>query len=266
VRRRRGARTGGRGGVILERVHVEAHRRPPRTRWPMSVPAVAQLAEEGLAFQAPITFLVGENGSGKSTIVEAIAEQFGLDAQGGRANRKYGNERPRTALGELLSVELGPEGHQWRQRTRLKRYGFFLRAETAFGLMNAVQGKPGYWEQHTSLMSHGEGFLTVFDAMFRSPGIYLMDEPDAALSFQSCLRLVELVHRLAASGSQLLVATHSPLLTALPGADVVELGADGLRRTTWDDLDLVTHWRGYLAAPRRYLRHLLDDADPTSGP
>ena len=106
-------------------------------------------------------------------------------------------------------------------------------------------------------MSHGEGFLTVFDAMFRSPGIYLMDEPEAALSFRSCLRLVGLVHRLAASGSQVVVATHSPLLTALPGADVVELGPHGLRHTTWDDLDLVTHWRSYLDDPQRYLRHLL---------
>jgi predicted ATPase len=223
----------------------------------MSVPAVAQLADEGLELRAPVTFLVGENGSGKSTIVEAVAEQFDLDAQGGRANRRYGNDRPPTALGEVLSVELGAEGHAWRRRTRLKRYGFFLRAETAFGLMAAVEGSPGYWEQHTSLMSHGEGFLTVFDAMFRSPGIYLMDEPEAALSFQSCLQLVGLVNRLAASGSQVVVATHSPLLTALPGAEVVELGAHGFRRVAWDDLDLVAHWRGYLADPRRYLRHLL---------
>ena len=244
--------------MILEQVHVEAHRRPPAGRWPMSVPAVAQLAQEGLTFRAPVTFLVGENGSGKSTVVEAVAEQFDLDARGGRANRKYGNDRPRTALGEVLSVELGAEGHRWRRRTRLKRHGFFLRAETAEGLMTVVEGSLGYWEEQTSLMSHGEGFLTVFDAMFRSPGIYLMDEPEAALSFQSCLRLVELVHRLAASGSQVVVATHSPLLTALPGADVVELGPHGLRHTTWGDLDLVTHWRSYLADPQRYLRHLLD--------
>ncbi len=244
--------------MIVERVHVEAHRRPPAGRWPMSVPAVAQLAQEGLTFRAPVTFLVGENGSGKSTVVEAVAEQFDLDARGGRANRKYGNDRPRTALGEALSVELGAEGHRWRRRTRLKRFGFFLRAETAEGLMTTVEGSLGYWEEQTSLMSHGEGFLTVFDAMFRSPGIYLMDEPEAALSFQSCLRLVELVHRLAVSGSQVVVATHSPLLTALPGADVVELGPHGMRHTTWDDLDLVAHWRSYLADPQRYLRHLLD--------
>ncbi len=119
--------------------------------------------------------------------------------------------------------------------------------------MNAVQGSPGYWEQHTSLMSHGEGFLTVFESMFVRPGIYFMDEPEAALSFRSCLRLVGLLQQLADPGSQVVVATHSPVLTALPGADVIELGEHGIRRTPWDDLDLVAHWRGYLHAPQRYL-------------
>jgi predicted ATPase len=245
--------------VILERLHVEPHRRLPDSRWPFSIPAVRDLVGPGLRLHAPVTVLVGENGSGKSTIVEAVAEWFGMDDQGGRANRRYASDRPRTALGELISAELGKEGHEWRRRTRLKRFGFFLRAETAFGLMNAVQGSPGYWEQHTSLMSHGEGFLTVFDAMLRSPGIYVLDEPEAALSFQSTLVLAARLHRLAQEGSQVLVATHSPVLSALPGADVVELGEHGLRRTSWDDLEVVAHWRSYLQDPGRYLRHLLTD-------
>ncbi|GAB4066771.1 AAA family ATPase [Angustibacter speluncae] len=245
--------------MILERLHVEPHLRPSDDHWPLSVPAVRQLADEGLRLHAPVTFLVGENGSGKSTIVEAAAECFDLDNQGGRANRKYASDRPPTALGEVLGVELGPEGHAWRRRTRLKRYGFFLRAETAFGLMNAVEGSPGYWEQHTSLMSHGEGFLTVFDAMLRSPGIYFFDEPEAALSFQSTLVLAARLHQLAEEGSQVVVATHSPVLSALPGADVVELGPHGLRRTAWEDLEVVGHWRSYLDDPARYLRHLLAD-------
>lgn len=245
--------------MILERLHVEPHRRLPSSRWPFSVPAVRDLADDGLALRAPVTVLVGENGSGKSTIVEAAAEWFGLDNQGGRANRKYASDRQRTLLGDLISAELGTQGHEWRRRTRLKRYGFFLRAETAFGLMNAVEGSPGYWEQRTSLMSHGEGFLTVFDAMLRSPGIYFFDEPEAALSFQSTLVLAARLHRLAEEGSQVVVATHSPVLSALPGADVVELGPHGLRRTAWEDLEVVGHWRSYLQDPARYLRHLLAD-------
>lgn len=245
--------------MILERLHVEPHRRLPASRWPFSVPAVRDLADQGLTLRAPVTVLVGENGSGKSTIVEAAAEWFGLDNQGGRANRKYASDRETTVLGGLISAELGKDGHEWRRRTRLKRHGFFLRAETAFGLMNAVQGSPGYWEQHTSLMSHGEGFLTVFDAMLRSPGIYFFDEPEAALSFQSTLVLAARLHQLAEEGSQVVVATHSPVLSALPGADVVELGPHGLRRTAWEDLEVVGHWRSYLDDPARYLRHLLAD-------
>jgi predicted ATPase len=245
--------------VILERLHVEPHRRPSGPQWPFSVPAVRDLAEHGLELRSPVTVLVGENGSGKSTLVEAAAECFDLDNQGGKANRKYASDREPTALGQLISAELGKEGHQWRRRTRLKRHGFFLRAETAFGLMNAVQGSPGYWDQLTSLMSHGEGFLTVFEAMLRSPGIYFLDEPEAALSFQSTLLLVARLHQLAQEGSQVVVATHSPVLSALPGADVVELGAHGLRRTTWDELEVVGHWRSYLESPQRYLRHLLEE-------
>ena len=102
-RRRRDAGPGGVGGavarVILERLHVEPHRRLPRSRWPFSVPAIAQLADEGLELRAPVTFLVGENGSGKSTLVEAAAECFDLDAQGGRANRKYASDRPPCSAG-----------------------------------------------------------------------------------------------------------------------------------------------------------------------
>ncbi len=248
--------------MLIDRVFVQAERTDTAhaAGWPLSVPAVAGLVGHGLELTAPVTFLVGENGSGKSTIVEAVAEAAGLDAQGGRANRKYVNDRPRTPLGELLEVDWGREGHQWRRRARLKRKGFFLRAETAFGLMNTVEGVPGYWDERTSLMSHGEGFLTVFDAMFREPGIYLMDEPEAALSFQSCLRLVELIHRLGRSGAQVVCATHSPVLASTPGASVVELGPDGFRHTSWADLEVVGHWRRYLEAPQRYLRHLLDDA------
>lgn len=94
--------------------------------------------------------------------------------------------------------------------------------------------------------------------MFDKPGLYLMDEPEAALSFMSCLRLVGLLHDLAESGSQFICATHSPLLSALPGAEVIEVGDHGARHTTWTDLDMVDHWRRYMADPGRYLRHIVD--------
>jgi predicted ATPase len=230
---------------------------PPEDRpWPLSVPCVAQLAEEDMTFERPVTMLVGENGSGKSTLVEAFAEAWGLDARGGRAGRKYGNDRPKTPLGEILRLESTSAGARQRGGSRNKRKGYFLRAETAFGFMEAVSGRAGYWDEDTSEMSHGEGFLTVFSAMFNEPGFYVLDEPEAALSFQSCLRLVDLMYQLGESGAQVICATHSPILAATPGADIIEVGDHGFRRTTWEDLALVDHWRRYMNNPTAYLRYV----------
>ncbi|MDT0450929.1 AAA family ATPase [Streptomyces hesseae] len=225
--------------------------------WPWSVPCVKELLAGGIVFDAPVTFLVGENGSGKSTIVEAIAEGFGLDAQGGRAGRKYGNNRPRTALGERVHLDFTSRGARMMAGPRTRKKGFFLRSETAFGLMGTVSGLPGYWEEDTSEMSHGEGFLAVFEAMFRQPGLYVMDEPEAALSFASCLRLVSLMHRLGRSGAQVVCATHSPVLASTPGARILEVGEHGIQPVEWRDLLLVDHWRRYLSEPEAYLRHLI---------
>ncbi|TYB47287.1 AAA family ATPase [Nonomuraea sp. PA05] len=90
------------------------------------------------------------------------------------------------------------------------------------------------------------------------PGLYLLDEPEAALSFQSCLRLAGLLHQVVREGGQIICATHSPILSALPGAQIVELGEDGIRSTEWDELQVVDHWRRFLAKPDFYLRHVLE--------
>ncbi|MGQ0778814.1 MAG: hypothetical protein ACT4NY_31125 [Pseudonocardiales bacterium] len=122
----------------------------------------------------------------------------------------------------------------------------------------ALGDVPGYWEDNTAEMSHGEGFLTVFGSMFRDPGFYVMDEPEAALSFTSCLQLVALMHQLGQSGAQVVCATHSPILAATPGAEIIEMGEHGLRRVDWADLELVDHWRRYLEHPKAYLRHITE--------
>lgn len=122
-----------------------------------------------MTFTQPLTFLVGDNGSGKSTLVEAIAEGFGLDSYGGRAARKTGRPDPtKTALGAVLRLETTASGARMLSEPRLKKRGFFLRAETAFDMTQNLGGVRGYWDDDTSEMSHGEGFLTVFDAMLAS--------------------------------------------------------------------------------------------------
>jgi predicted ATPase len=244
--------------MLVHRAYVPDSLRPPNLNaWPYTVPAVAELAEHGLTFREPVTFLVGENGSGKSTIVEAIAEGFKLDAYGGRARPRYGRPNLRkTPLGEVIRLETTVRG------TRLpatRKKGFFLRAETAFGMTENLGGVGGYWDDDTSAMSHGEGFLAIFRAMFNDRGLYIMDEPEAALSFSSCIRLVALMHQLGKSGAQVICATHSPILASTPGADVIEIGEHGTRRVKWSELDLVDHWRRYMENPDIYLRHALDE-------
>jgi predicted ATPase len=243
--------------MFVHRAYIPDDLRPANYRaWPYTVPAVAEMAEHGLTFTQPVTFLVGENGSGKSTIVEAIAEGFNLDSYGGRSGVKRGRPNPqKTPLGEVLRLETTVRG------TRLpasKKKGFFLRAETAFNMTENLGGVGGYWDDDTGAMSHGEGFLTIFRSMFRNPGIYLMDEPEAALSFTSCIHLVALMHQLGKSGAQIICATHSPVLAATPGADIIEIGDHGIRRAKWSELDLTDHWRRYLESPASYLRHAID--------
>jgi len=228
--------------------------------WPFTVPCVAALARDGLTLRSPVTFLVGENGSGKSTMVEGIAEAFGLDARGGKAGRKYVNDRAKTPLGVALRLGLTREGIRMRGGPRTRKKGYFLRAETTFGFAEAISGLPGYWSEDLSAISHGEGFLTIFQSMFRDPGLYLMDEPEAALSFTSCLRLVALMHELGRDGAQVICATHSPILASTPDADIIEVGDFGFRRSRWSDLAIVDHWRRYLGEPGAYLRHFIESS------
>ncbi|WTW92664.1 AAA family ATPase [Streptomycetaceae bacterium NBC_01309] len=225
--------------------------------WPFTLAPVRALAEGGgVELTRPVTFLVGENGSGKSTLVEAVADAAKIGSFGGKAGTKYAPPGVPTPLGEHLDVELTMAGVRMTMGPRRLRRGFFLRAETLFDLSRKVGGMPGFWSEDLEELSHGEGFLAVFDAMMREPGLYLFDEPEAALSFSSCLRLVGLMLDLAASGSQIICATHSPVLAATPGAQILELGDDGIREVPWQDLALVDHWARFMARPDAYLQHI----------
>jgi predicted ATPase len=108
-------------------------------------------------------------------------------------------------------------------------------------------------------LSHGEGFLEILRTRVNQPGFYLMDEPDAPLSFISCLGLAALLHDLAQAGSQIIVATHSPIVAAVPGATILELGDWGIRAAQWEELHLVSAWRRFLTDPDSYFRHLFSD-------
>jgi predicted ATPase len=222
----------------------------PRDRWPGDIPAVAALLDHGLELAPGVTFLVGENGSGKSTLVEAVAVAYGLSPEGGSTHSRHSTRTSESPLHEVLRVERGLGASRW---------GFFLRAETMHGwytYMESLEGRsrdPVFHE-----MSHGESFLAVLESRFDSPAFYCLDEPEAALSFSSTLALVGVLADVARAGGQVLCATHSPVLAALPGARILEVGDWGLRESRWEDLELVQHWKAYLDSPGRYPRHVVE--------
>ncbi|MEE4022069.1 AAA family ATPase [Gordonia sp. PKS22-38] len=222
------------------------------------VPSIAAIIDGAtLEFGSPITFVVGENGSGKSTVVEAIGEQFGLDPRGGRAGITGGNrDLPKSPLGELLTLDLTWAGQSMRRAPREDRQGFFFRAETVIEMNRRFTGVPGYWDADVEQQSHGEGFMHILETMLTRAGLYIFDEPETAFSFTSTLRFLAILTELAERGSQVICATHSPLLTATPGSTIIEMTDDGPTLVDWHDLSLVRHWRRFLAEPNSYLRHL----------
>lgn len=217
--------------------------------WPASIPAVGQVLREGLELPPGLTVLVGENGSGKSTLVEAIAMAFGLAAEGGTRHAQEGTRKTESPLHRWISLERSPGASRW---------GFFLRAETMHGYFTRQESFSSERDPVFHELSHGESFLAILRTRFDSPGLYCLDEPEAALSFSAQVALAGTFHDLAARGAQVVCATHSPLLAAVPGARILEVGPWGMRPTTWEELELVTHWRQYLAEPMRYLRHVID--------
>ena len=226
--------------------------------WPYSLPPVAQVLREGLELAPGVTFLVGENGSGKSTLVEAIAGAAGINPEGGSRNAHHSSRVTESPLGDLLRVVRSVGAPGW---------SYFLRAETMHGHFSYLEDLDDLYEARPQgararnplhRMSHGESFLQVFDQYFDQPGFYLMDEPESALSFTSCLVLVGVLDQLVRAGSQVVCASHSPVLTAFPGATILQVDSEGLTRVEWRELDLVDHMTRYLREPMAYLRHLLD--------
>ena len=221
-------------------------------QWPLTIPAVAQVAREGMDLAKGVTFLVGENGSGKSTIVEAVAMAFGLSPEGGSTHSMHATRRRSRRSGRRSGCIAG-----WRRPSGASSSG--PRPCTAGTPTSSSTPAPDNPDPRFHELSHGESFLALLETRFEGGGLYCLDEPEAALSFSSTLALIAVLQRVVAAKGQVLCATHSPVLASLPGARILEVGDWGLRETTWDDLELVAHWKRFLGAPQAYLRHLSDD-------
>jgi len=208
-----------------------------------------------------VTFFVGENGSGKSTLLEGIAEQCGFSLRGGNRNHNlntgYRFEGYESALAAHLSLGWTPK--------RINE-GFFMRAESFFNfasyidelavddrrILNAYGGKSLH-EQ-----SHGESFLSLFNNQFES-GLYILDEPEAALSPARIMAFMSVIHELEQSGrAQFLIATHSPMLICYPGAAIYQFDEDGVRETSYEETEHFTLTKSFLNNPAMYFRHLMN--------
>jgi predicted ATPase len=207
-----------------------------------------------------VTFLVGENGSGKSTLVEGVAVAAGLNAEGGSRSFSFATRSSESGLGRALRVGRAPG----RERS-----SFFLRAESYYNVATELERLdaepsssapllPAYCGTSPHERSHGESFLDLLVHRFRPGGFYLLDEPEAALSTRGCLSALTRIHDLVQQGSQFLIATHSPLLLAVPDARILEIGDDGtITPVHHDDTLPVRSTRRFLADPAAALRDLL---------
>jgi predicted ATPase len=232
------------------------HHPPALNEWPCTIPAVAQLiGNSGLDIPAGVTILTGENGSGKSTIIEALAAIY----------PRKGFENPYAMVtGVGSSEEDSPLRFHLRPKLAplASRAGFFLRAEAMHAFLGQVDQSEkafGYGPNKLQAQSHGESFLDVIRHRFEDVGVYFLDEPEAALSFQSSLALVALLDTMRRERSQVLISTHSPIIASLPGATLMELDDRGMHLVdSAEELSLMRHWKGFMESPQRYLRHLFD--------
>ena len=220
--------------------------------YPFSIPAVAAL-RAGLALDAAVTFLVGENGSGKSTLVEAIAAAAGFNPEGGSRNFAFATRESTSQLHEHLRLV---------RDARRPATGYFLRAESFFNVATEVERLDvgeGYGPRSLHEQSHGESFLSLALHRFGADGLYLMDEPEAALSPQGCVSLLRRIHDLVCDGGQFVIATHSPLLIGYPHATVYELSAHGIEQVRYAETSTFGLFEAFLAAPERFVQRLLED-------
>jgi len=232
---------------FVRSVRLERDQVPDFGKYPFNIPAIAQLDE--LKLDPRLTLLVGENGSGKSTLLEAIAIAAHFNPEGGTRNFSFATRPTESELHRHLRLIRG---------ARREKAGFFLRAESFFNVATVGEEAHDSWAGvHDK--SHGEAFLWLLENKFRPNGLYLLDEPEAALSPQRQLSALTIVHRLLGTGSQFVMATHSPILLAYPGALIYRLDDQGIAPTEYEQTEHYTITRSFLQNPARFFKTLFSD-------
>ena len=207
---------------------------------------------ETLSFHCPVTFFVGENGSGKSTLLEAMAIAEGFNPEGGTRNYSFSTYDSHSALWDAIRLS----------RSERAKWGYFLRAESFYNVATQEEeyGKlPGGKPMHLHERSHGESFLTMIRNNFNGPGLYFLDEPEAALSPQRQLTLLIEIDRCRKEGAQFFIVTHSPILLGLPGAELLTFDKGKVHLCCYEETDSYRITSMFLKDREQFLKHLLDE-------
>jgi predicted ATPase len=246
--------------VQLRRDRVESFE-----AYPFSLPAVRNL--EGIPLHPAVTFLIGENGSGKSTLMEAIAVAWGFNPEGGTKNFRFGTRASHSVLHQYIRLVKGV--------TR-PRDGFFLRAESFFNVATEIEHLDANVDEHGPLtinsppvvnyyggrslheQSHGESFFALMLERFGGNGLYVLDEPEAALSPSRQLAMIARIHQLVEKRSQFIIATHSPILMAYPNAWIYQIGSGGLARAALEETEHFVVAKRFLNDPHGQIARLLE--------
>lgn len=227
--------------------------------YPFSIPVVRGLTK--LEFHPKVTFFVGENGCGKSTLLEALAVSLGLNPEGGSKNFNFSTRKSHSCLHEYLRLAKG---------VRRPRDLFFLRAESLFNVATEIErldkepfGGPPIIESFGGVslheQSHGESFLAIIARRFFGNGLYLLDEPEAALSPARQLTALRFIHKLVNNNSQFVICTHSPILMGYPDSWIYSLNETDIKRVEYRDTEHYSITREFLAHPERMLDILFND-------
>lgn len=243
-------------GPYLLHLEMLRDRIPDANRFPYTLPVVRHLTT--LAFHPKVTFLIGENGSGKSTLLEAIAVACGLNPEGGSRNFHFATRASHSPLDECVRLAKTPS---------LPGDSYFLRAESFYNVASEIErldeepGGPPIIDAYGGVslheQSHGESFFALFKSRFRDNGLYLMDEPEAALSPKRQLQFLGLLHDYLKRGGQFVIATHSPIIMAYPAARIYQFDNTGIREVAYTDTEHYLITRGFLSSPKRSLEVLL---------
>jgi predicted ATPase len=237
-------------------IELDRERVPSFSEYPFNLPAIKNL--QRLSLHPQVTFIVGENGSGKSTILESIAVAYGFNAEGGTKNFNFTSKATHSELNNYIKVVKG---------TQRPQDGFFLRAESFYNFASNIDdldsegGGPPIINSYGGIslheQSHGESFFALFRNRFGGKGIYILDEPEAALSPTRQMSMLSIMHELVGEGSQFIIATHSPIIMAYPSARIYEI-KEGIETVAYEDTEHYQITRAFINNPKRMLKELLE--------